>query len=162
MRLLIRPEQMSVIQADVEEKFVRRLSSHIRQNYARASVTPSPEEQKTTVGSLSDETLDSLVRAGIKSARSLDFTYESSISAFTALMFEVAPNFDSHELVQPFITNEEVKPNERLNPLLEQLTEKDWATIRKTYDASAWQPKEEEEENSSEEGKIEEEEKSEE
>ena len=104
-----------------------------------------PEELKMTVGQLSDETLDSLVRVGIKRARALEFTYESSISAFTALMFEVAPNFDSHELVQPFITNEKVKPNERLNPMLDQLSEKDWETVRKAYDANAWQPKAEEE-----------------
>lgn len=144
---------MSAIDSDAEEKFVRRLGAHIRQNYARAIVTTAREEEKTTVGNLSAEALERLVRAGIERARSLDFTYESSISAFTALMFEVAPNFDSHELIEPFIVDEEIAPNERLNPLLESVTEKEWEQIRKTYDADAWQSKAKEQEEKSEDTK---------
>jgi hypothetical protein len=64
------------------------------------------------------------------------------------LMFEVAPNFDSHELVLPFLTDEEVAPNARLDAMLEQLTEKDWETVRKTYEVKAWQPTEEKVEKS--------------
>ena len=149
MRLLIRPEQMSVIQASAEEKFVQRLGSHIRQNYAKA-VVMQPEEQRSTVKELPNETLDSLVRFAIERARRLNFTYESSISAFTALMFEVAPNFDSHELIQPFLNDEEIAPNARLDAMLEQLTEKDWETVRKTYDVNAWQAAEEKSETTEE------------
>src|SRR4051794_22899256 len=107
MRLLIRPEQLSVIQTSAEEKFVLRLGEHLRTHYSKA-VVKTAEDQQSTIGELSDENFYPLVRIGIERARSHNFSYESSISAFTALMFEVAPNFDLHELVQPFLTDEKV------------------------------------------------------
>lgn len=139
MRLLIRPEQMSVINAAAEEKFARRLEAHLRSHYPNAAVILP--DQESTVKELAEETLNPLVKISIERARSNGFTYESSISAYSALMFEVAPNFDMHELVQPFLADENIEPNARLKPMLEKLTEKDWEEIRKSYDAEAWQPK---------------------
>jgi hypothetical protein len=145
MRLLIRPEQMSAINSSAEEKFVRRLGGHIRDNYAK-SIVRLPEDQETAIRELSEEALDTLVRAGIQRARAHKLSYESSISAFTALMFEVAPNFDTHELVEPLLADENTPPDARLDPVLEKLTEKDWETVKKAYDAEAWKSKSEAEE----------------
>lgn len=144
MRLLIRPEQMSVINSAAEEKFARRLETHLRSYYPK-TVVKLPD-QESAVKDLPEEKLNPLVKLCIERARSHGFSFESSISAFTALMFEVAPNFDAHELVQPFLTDENTEPNKRLDPLLKQLTEKDWEEIKKTYDSEAWQPKIETEE----------------
>ena len=129
---------MSVIQSAAEENFAQRLGKHLRARYSDAVVILPDRE--TTVGELADADFLPLVQISIDRARSRDFSFESSISAFSALMFRVAPNFDAHELAQPFLTDENIEPNARLDSMIEQLTEKDWETIKKTYDASAWKP----------------------
>ncbi len=135
--MLIRSEQMDVFEKAAEEGFVRRLCAHLRERYAEALVRLP--DQETIVRELPDETLDLLVRRSIERARKNDLTYESSISAFTALMFEVAPNFDTHQLSKMLLTDEEIEPNARLNELLKVLTEKNWESIRGNYDVNAWQ-----------------------
>jgi hypothetical protein len=140
MRLQIRAEQMSEIQASTEENFVRRIAAHLLERYAKTVVTLP--DNKSSVDELPEETLHSMVRTGIERARRLyGLDFESSIAAFCALMFEVAPNFDSHKLSQVILNDENVEPNNRVNEMLEILSENNWETIKKTYDAEAWQPK---------------------
>ncbi len=145
MRLSIRAEQMSVVEAVAQESFVRRIAAHLLDEYREAMVT-LPGDEKSTVAELPEETLHELIRTGIARARRYGMTFESSISAFTAVMFEVSPNFDTHRLCQVLLNDEEVKPNERLDELLDVLTEKNWEAIRADYDPNAWKPENETEE----------------
>lgn len=135
---------MSAIEAAAEEKFVRRITAHLLEEYPTAAV--KLPDMETTVAGLPEETLQSLVRSSVERARSYSLDQESSIAAFSTLMFEVAPNFDKHNLSQVLLNDESVEPNVRLDELLEVLTEKNWETVRKTYDPEAWfeQPEESE------------------
>lgn len=142
MRLSIRAEQMSVIEAVAEEKFVRRIAAHLLEEYPTAIVI-LPGDEKFTVAELPEETLHDLIRVGIERARRHKMTFESSIAAFTAVMFEVAPNFDTHRLCQVLLDDEETEPNTRLDELLNVLTEKNWESIRADYDPNAWKPEQE-------------------
>jgi hypothetical protein len=142
MRLAIRPEQMSVIKAVAEENFVRRIAAHLVSEYPKAMVT-LPDESKVSVDELPEETLYSLVRTGVQRAGAHEFDLESSIAAFVAVMFEVCPNFANHRLCELMLSDEDVEPNERLDELLSVLTEKNWESIRETYDPQAWNPAEE-------------------
>lgn len=142
MRLAIRSEQMLVIEAVAEENFVRRIADHLLEQYPKAMVR-LPDDKNSTVEELDEETLHSLVRTGIARARSYQLSFESSIAAFTAVMFEVAPNFDTHRLSQVLLNDDEVEPNDRLDELLNVLTEKNWESIREDYDPQAWILKEE-------------------
>lgn len=142
MRLSIRNEQMSVIEAVAQEKFVRRIAAHLLKEYSKAVVI-LPDDKKFTVDELPEETLYDLVRTGMERARRYGLTFESSIAAFTAVMFEVAPGFDTHQLSQVLLNDEEVEPNARLDELLNVLTEKNWESIRADYDPQAWKPKQE-------------------
>lgn len=153
MRLLIRSEQMSAIQQSAEEKFVRRIAAHLLEKYPTAIVA-LPDE-KSTVAELPAETLHSLVRSSVERARGYGLTQESSIAAFSAVMFEVAPNFDRHNMSKMLLSDESFEPDARLNELLEVLTEKNWEAIQKTYDPEAWFEKPEQPET--EESKAEEE-----
>ena len=109
MRLTIRAEQKAVVEAVAEENFVSRLAAHLRGEYSNAAVT-LPVGEKFTVAELAPETLHEIVRVGIARARGYGMTYESAISAFTAVMFEIAPNFDTHRLCQVLFNDEEVEP----------------------------------------------------
>lgn len=136
MRLLIRPEQMTAIEESAEEKFARRIIAHLLEQYANSAVTLP--DSKSTVAELPEETLDTLARNSIEYARSYGLNQESSIAAFSALRFEVAPNFDKHNLSRVILSDENYEPNARIDQLLEILTEKNWETIQKTYDPEAW------------------------
>ena len=154
MRLSIRPEQMLVVETVAQENFVRRIAAHLLEEYPKAVVT-LPDNEKFTVDELPEETLYDLVRTGIARARRHEMTFESSISAFTAVMFEVSPNFDRHRLSQVLLNDEEVEPNNRLDELLNVLTEKNWESIREDYDPNAWKPETETEDENEEPAKDE-------
>jgi hypothetical protein len=137
MRLSIRPEQMLVIETVAQENFVRRIAAHLRSEYPQATVT-LPTNEEFTVIALAEERLRDLVRTGIARARGYEMTLESSIAAFTAIMFEIAPNFDEHRLCQVLLNDEQLMPDARLDELLNVLTEKNWESIRADYDPQAW------------------------
>lgn len=137
MRLSIRAEQRMVVEAVAEENFARRLAKHLLDEYPK-TVVILPGDEKFTVDELPQETLHELARAGIARARSYGKTFESSISAFTAVMFEVSPNFDTHRLCQVLLNDEEFEPNDRIDEILNVLTEKNWETIKEDYDPNAW------------------------
>jgi hypothetical protein len=132
----IRAKQMKAFEEAAEESFVRRLSGHLLENYAKTVVFLP--DKKLPVEELPDETLQDMVRSGIARARSHGISYESSIAAFTAVMFEIAPNFDRHRLSQVLLNDEEIDPNSRLEELFKVLTEKNWESIKEDYDAEAW------------------------
>ena len=136
--MIIRAEQMSVFQTAAEENFEQRLAAHLRKNYGN-SVVHLPETD-SAVSELSEETLHSLVKISIERAGSYGLTFESSISAFSAIMFEAAPNFDKHNLSNLCLQDENIAPNDRVNELLNLLTEEHWERIRNDYDVYAWQP----------------------
>lgn len=138
MLLSIRAEQMAVIETVAQEGFVRRIAEHLRADYPQARVR-LPDEDNYTVEGLPEEKLHELVRSGIRRARSYGLTLESSIAGFVAVMFEVAPNFDTHRLCQVLLNDEEVEPDRRLDEMLDVLTEKNWESIRVDYDPTAWE-----------------------
>lgn len=134
--MLIRAEQMSVFQKRAEDDFVLRLSAHLREKY-EGTVVRLPDKE-ATVASLSDEELNELVNISIKRAQKFGISYESTIAAFTAMMFDAAPNFSEHERAEPILKDKNVEPNSRMDKLLEQLTAEDWKKIKRGYDVNAW------------------------
>lgn len=134
--MIIRSKQMEVFESAAEEDFVRRLTKHLLENYAK-SVVRLPDQESAVI-ELPKETLDLLVRRSIECARRYDLSFESSISAFSAMRFDVAPNFDDHSLSQLCLNDANIEPNDRLNELLKLLTEKHWEKIRTDYDVNSW------------------------
>lgn len=141
--MLIRAEQMIVFEGAAEENFGRRLAAHLLERYAK-TIVRFPEDKQSPVDELPHEILHSLVRNSIEHARRYGLNFESSVAAFTALRFEVSPNFDKHRLCQILLKDENAEPNARLDELLEVLNEKNWETIRDEYDVNAWESKTEE------------------
>ena len=140
--MLIRSAQMAIFDAAAEQTFAQRLAGHLLEKYPEASVRLPDLE--STVGALPAELLDRLVQVSIERARHYGLTFESSISAFSAIMFSAAPNFDNHNISNLCLTDEAVDPNDRLDEMLNLLTEDHWKRIRSDYDVAAWQTKAEE------------------
>jgi hypothetical protein len=129
---------MVVMQAVSEANYVRQIVAHIRGSYADSKVVLPDDDRERTVSELSEEELERWVRAGINKARVYELTLQSSISAFVALMFDVAPNFDDHRLCEVLLGDEEKQPDERIDEVLSVLSEKNWEAIRRDYDPQAW------------------------
>jgi hypothetical protein len=136
MRLTIRAQQMSEIEQGTQEKFVQRLARHLLADYPK-SVVILPSAEKFTIDTLPKETLAELVRVAVVRARQFRMVFESSIAAFTAIMFETAPNFYKHTLCQ-VILNDDLEPDAQIEMLLSVLNEKTVKTIQERYDPLAW------------------------
>lgn len=137
MRLTVRREQLDVMAAVAEANFERRLSEHLRLQYPK-SIVKLPDGGEFTVGELTDGSLEQLVRVGIAKSRRFGMKLQSSISAFVTLMFDVAPNFDEHRLCSVLLGDEEKAPDDRIEEILNVLSEKNWEAIRKDYDPNEW------------------------
>ena len=136
--MIIRNEQLEVFEDKAEDDFVQRLAIHLREDYPDAVVRRTESEAK--VFELSDEVLNELVKISIQRARSFDLTFESSISAFSAIMFEVAPNFYEYKLSSLCLKDENIEPNDRLDEILKIFNETHWEKVRIDYDVNAWKP----------------------
>ena len=134
--LQIRAEQMKAFQPVADANFIKRLVAQLRREHAETAVMLPGSV--STVKQLPDETLQQLVAGGIERARAYGLSYESALAAFVVIMFEAAPNFDRHPLIQRHLKDEKTPPNERVDQLLEEATEENWEAVKKSYKSSAW------------------------
>ena len=126
--LRIREEQLRQFEPQADAALVARIVEHLHEEHADVTDT------------LPDDVLREMVEAGMARARGHGLTWESSLAAFVALMFEIAPNFDEHPRVRHYLDSSTVPPDERLNRLAASLSDEDWEAIERDYDAAAWFP----------------------
>ena len=138
MRLTVRNDQIDVMQAVADSNFERQIADHLRSSYSDSIVKLPDAGGEFTVSALSEDALERWIRAGIAKARSYELRIQSSIAAFVALMFDVAPNFDGHRLCEVLLGDEERTPDEQMEDILTVLSEKNWDAIRNDYDSQAW------------------------
>ena len=138
MRLIVRQDQMDVMQAVADTNFERQIATQLRNSYSESIVKLPDNGGEFKVSELSDDVLERWIRAGIAKARSYELRIQSSIAAFVTLMFDVAPNFDGHRLCEVLLGDEERSPDERVDDVLTVLSEKNWDAIRNDYDPQAW------------------------
>lgn len=162
--LRIRDKQIEAFASVAEDTFVRGVAEHLRDNYGK-TIVRFPDNI-ITVSELTDEILHRLIRQSIARAREYGFTWESSITAFVAWRFVIAPNFDSHPLIRralessrtptdasaqdasstegvlsklPDSATSNDAEDARINSLRERTTEENWEAARLAYDAHDWQ-----------------------
>lgn len=120
--------QMDVFQQAAERRFIARLCSHLREAHADATAQES------------DERLAERTRIGVARARRHGMRREKTIALFVGLMFEFGPTFDEHPLASPVLSNEPLRPERRIDLLLQRLSDEDWAEIEDARDDAAWRP----------------------
>jgi len=99
------------------DDFVEKVRKHVRQHHRK------------TVKRWPDEALETLVAAGIRRARKYGLTWESTLTAFVATMFTVAPNFDEHPHVKAILEDTGVPPNTKMDLLIKRLGEETWEEV---------------------------------
>lgn len=136
--LKIRPEQLRPFEAQAENAFVVRVMNFLRENHADDVVRLPKSESPTAVAALSDKVLREMVMGGIDRARNYGMTWKSTLISFVVLMFIVAPNFDEHERIEVVLKDGGIPANERVDRLLDELTDEEWDTVAGVYKAEAW------------------------
>lgn len=132
----IKSEQIRLFQPDAEEAFVARVMDYLRENHGEETVQ-LPNE-KTTVGKISDQTLREMVGGGIRRGREYRIEWKSTLLSFVVLLFISAPNFDEHPKVSSFFVGAETVDDAAMESLTDEMTDDDWVTVEKNYDAGAW------------------------
>ena len=126
--LVIRQEQMQAMIVADEEQLEALVTDAVRAANAER------------VKDYEAEVLRSMVKTAIARARSHDLTKAEDIAAFSAVMFEIAPNFDEQPDVKLVLGDATFPPAERFYQLFARVNEESWAEAEKRYDELVWFP----------------------
>jgi hypothetical protein len=124
----LRQAHFDAFQAVTDRLLVDRIVLHLHENHAEA------------IDRFPDDILREMVGNGVKRGRSHGLTWESSLTHFVALMFEIAPNFDEHPAIRRVLHEPSVPPDERMDLLTEKVSGKEWEEARQSYDRNTWFP----------------------
>ncbi|MDM7920749.1 MAG: hypothetical protein QUS14_00500 [Pyrinomonadaceae bacterium] len=126
--LVIRQSQLETLMRGGEDRFVEHLVGHIK------SEDPEISTEYT------DDELRNMVRLGIRKSEGYGFKLSADQSAFVAIMFEVAPNFDSQPEIRSVLEENGLTPSARLEKLWsEAVPDSVWDKASEEYDESAWE-----------------------
>jgi hypothetical protein len=112
--LKISKRQLTVIDRSVEEAYAREMARYLRREHAEV------------VARLTDEELLRRVSVAIDRAVGYGLTFDESITAFVAIMFEVSPTFDEQPAIRAVLRDESIAPNLRIDALWPRTTDEDW------------------------------------
>jgi hypothetical protein len=124
--LVIRREQMEVLDEAVQQAFVERVVAHLKRH------------QPLSVSSMADVELRDRVACGIACARRHGFTWESTLTAFVALQFVVSPRFFKQPHIEEGLMVEGIAEGDRFRHLFSRTSEKDWREAGDLGDSETW------------------------
>jgi hypothetical protein len=123
----LRPDQLAAFQARYDTGLLDRIVQHVTVEHA------------DVVGGFPEPLVREMVANGLARARRYGLTWESSLTAFVALMFTVAPNFDEQPAIHRVLMNDRLPPDERFE-LLQRIRDRHWRDAQHRYDERAWFP----------------------
>jgi hypothetical protein len=126
--LTIGQQQLDALKESMDRVYARDVAQFIRAEHPEA------------VQALSDEELLRRVTLGIERAGSHGLTWDASITAFVAIMFEVAPTFDEQPAIARVLKDESIPADERIDALWDRTTDEDWdeAEARARFAEAFW------------------------
>jgi hypothetical protein len=132
----ISAHQMAVLDACGREKFPAQVASYIRAQHSQCAVQ-SPRGVYA-VKDLPDAVLLRLIATALQRGQSHGLTWQSTLNAFTTLMFKVAPNFDQHPKIAAALAPDMRPPDFRMLELPGIVTPVEWQQAADVYDPGAW------------------------
>ncbi len=134
--MVIRREQIAVLNRAANAVFVKHLGGYIRERHAGTMVRLPDGE--LPAAEIPDARLEALVQNGIERAGSYGLRWRSALASFVVTMFVAAPNFDQDAAVHELLTDKDIEPDYRMDSVLDRVTDGHWNRIRQTYDVKAW------------------------
>ena len=122
--MVIRQTQMDAFDGVNDDEFVERLKNILRETY--------PVESAAYF----DDAFEEMIREGLRRARqSYGMRWETALGDFCGLKLQLGERFDEDPEIEPFLTDESVPPNERINRMFRAFGEADWQRVRRRLDA---------------------------
>lgn len=137
-RKTVRPEaclldlgrhQLDECSKAIERDLIKVIYWHLRNHHAKV------------IQHLDRDQLEERVEISVARGRRYGFQTISDLAGFSALMFELAPNFDEHPSFQRILGDRETLPELKLRRLSQQISEKDWREALSSYDKLFWRRK---------------------
>lgn len=113
----------------IERDLVKVIYWHLRNHHAKV------------VQHLTREELETRVDVTVARGRRYGFQTISDLAGYSALMFELAPNFDEHPAFKKILNDSSILPELKLRRLSQQISEKDWREALSLYDRLFWRRK---------------------
>ena len=126
-QFVLRSVQLEAMGKAAEPSFEDETCVYLRTNHA------------AEVAALNDSVLKRRVKIAIARARSHGVDLQSSITAFVALMFVIAPNFDEHPIANQVLHDETVPANDRLSLLPQRMSLEGWQDVRSQSNPKVWE-----------------------
>jgi Domain of unknown function (DUF4123) len=125
--LQLRDPQLRLCGEAIDRDLVKVIYWHLRNHHSRS------------VQFLDKAVLENRIQFAIAKARRYSLGTVSDLAGFTALMFELAPNFDEHPSFRSVLLDPSVPPEAKLRRLSQTITDKEWKEAMGLYDRSFWQ-----------------------
>jgi hypothetical protein len=113
----------------IERDLIKVIYWHLRNHHAKV------------IQHLDRAVLETRVEVTVERGRRYGFQTISDLAGFSALMFELAPNFDEHPSFQRILSDPETLPELKLRRLSQQISERDWREALHQYDKFFWRRK---------------------
>lgn len=125
--LQLRDPQLRLCGEAIDRDLVKVIYWHLRNHHARA------------VQFLEKSVLEDRIQFAITKARRYALSTVSDLAGFTALMFELAPNFDEHPSFRSVLADPSIPPEGKLRRLSHTITDREWKEALSLYDRGFWQ-----------------------
>ena len=135
LRALPRPEecllslgrsQLEACGLAIDRDLVKVIGWHLRNHHAKS------------VQHLAKALLEERVEFAVGRARRYSLGTVSDLAGFTALMFELAPNFDEHPSFKRVLSDPTIPPETKIKRLSQAITDREWDEAQSQYDRAFW------------------------
>lgn len=124
--LLLRDAQLKACAEAIDRDLVKVIYWHLRNHHAKA------------VQYLDKAVLEGRIHFSITKARRYALGSVADLAGFTALMFELAPNFDEHPSFRSVLMDPAVPPEGKMRRLSQVISDREWNEALSLYDRSFW------------------------
>lgn len=117
---------MALFEAQAERAFEQDIMALLRTQYPEA------------LGGLPGALLRQRVQRALYQGRTHGFTWQSALTGFTMMMFELGPNFDQHPAFHSALRIPHPDEDERLRLICLAVDDQAWREAQAFADPSAW------------------------
>jgi len=125
--LSLKESQLTQCAEAIDRDLVKLIYWHLRNYHAKS------------VQHLAKSVLENRVQFAMQRARQYQLSSISDLAGFTALMFELAPNFDEHPSFRRVLADPALPPETKMKRLSQVITDREWDEALELYDRKFWQ-----------------------
>ncbi len=124
--LTLQHAQLASCADAIDRDLVRIIYWHLRNYHSRV------------VQHVAKSVLERRIYFAVRKARGYSLTSVSDLAGFTALMFELAPNFDEHPSFRKVLGDPGLAPELKMKRLSQVITDREWEEALRLYDRNFW------------------------